>query len=345
MGCSRCCSPRSKDILEQFNDLDNLFLVMLLARSCQGWQLQSQQSAIGCQVTLLTRPDVLRSLEIKPTDFVVELGGGHQPFDRSDVIFDKYPFDNIHRSQDLVHAAPVIIANAARLPLENDGCDVIFASHILEHLPDPQAFLCEAQRCSQTIYLEFPRMSRELMFAWSFHEWVIMVQDTHLTFYKNDIPQLFGDFFHSNYDFLFDAWNLQRHNELNTWIWCQSNALTWEFASEGAFAHAVSTSCTGSTKVNEVPCRQVDYTWGQVGMLLLKKALPQTVLDRLVKARRRQRRGGSRTVTPALVRRLACIICRTACLELSGEIIHCLTCGQEYRQQQGLFNLDVAVAS
>jgi hypothetical protein len=292
----------------------------------------------------LTRLDVLRSLQIKPTDFVVELGGGHQPFGRSDVIFDKYPFDNIHRSQDLVHAAPVIIADAAHLPLEDAGCDVIFASHILEHLPKPAKFLLEAQRCSKQIYLEFPRMTRELMFAWSFHEWVVTVAGTHLTFYKNDIPQLFGDFFHRNYDFLFDAWNLQHQGELNTWIFCASSALTWEFASQGAFAHAVATSRTGSAKVNGAPRNHVDYTWGQVGSLLLEKALPQTVLEWIVKTWRRRRRGSSRAVTGDLVRRLACTHCRAAHLELSGEIIRCHACGQEYRQRQGLFDLDEETA-
>ena len=63
-----------------------------------------------------TREEVLASIEPGKTDFVVEVGGGHEPFHRSQLIFDKFPFDNIHRSQALVHRAPVIIADAARLP-------------------------------------------------------------------------------------------------------------------------------------------------------------------------------------------------------------------------------------
>ena len=88
-----------------------------------------------------TRAEVLQNLEIQPDDFVVEIGGGHEPFWRSNIICDKYPFDNIHRSQDLVHSAPVLIADAGRLPLADASCDLIFASHIIEHLPHPDTFL------------------------------------------------------------------------------------------------------------------------------------------------------------------------------------------------------------
>lgn len=287
----------------------------------------------------LTRQDVLQSLEIQPTDFVVEVGGGHQPFGRSDVIFDKYPFDNLHRTQDLARGTPVIIADAARLPLNR--CDVIFASHILEHLPQPDKFLQEVKRCSDRVYLEFPRMTRELMFAWSFHEWVITADRTHLTFYKDDIPQLFGDFFHSNYDFLFDAWSMQRHRELNAWVYCKSADLTWEFASEGAFAYAIAASRTGHAKVNEAPLVKIDYSWRQVGTLLLEKTLPRPVLDRLLRTWRRRRRGTSRTVTQSLVACLACTSCRTARLQLAEQLVRCLGCGQEYHKRQGLFDFDV----
>ena len=77
---------------------------------------------------------------------MVEVGGGHEPFHRSQLIFEKYPFDDIHRSQAIVYAAPVIIADAVRMPLPDKGCDLLFASHIIEHLPEPDQFLARCQR-------------------------------------------------------------------------------------------------------------------------------------------------------------------------------------------------------
>jgi len=82
---------------------------------------------------------------------------------------DKFPFENVHRSEGLVHAAPVIIADPMKLPLPDHGCNLVFASHILEHIPSPDRFLEEVKRCSDRIYLEFPSARRELMFAWSYH--------------------------------------------------------------------------------------------------------------------------------------------------------------------------------
>jgi hypothetical protein len=141
-----------------------------------------------------TKTQVLDSLGIRRGDFVVEVGGGHEPFHRSDLNIDKFPFDNLHRIYGIVYHAPTVIADAARLPLPSAGCDWIFASHLIEHLPRPESFLEEIQRCSDKVYLEFPALNRELMFAWACHEWLVVPDGSHLVFYRNDIPQLFGDF-------------------------------------------------------------------------------------------------------------------------------------------------------
>jgi SAM-dependent methyltransferase len=289
----------------------------------------------------VVRQSILQSLDIHPGEFVVELGGGHQPFWRSDLIFDKFPVDNIHRSQDLVHAAPVIIADATNMPLPDQGCDVIFASHILEHIPQPDKFLREIQRCSGRVYLEFPAMTRELMFAWAMHEWVITIKGTHLTFYREDIPQLFGDFFHENYDFLFDAWTIQRHGALNSWLWCNAADLTWEIAPEGAFEAALRKARTGKSKVDVAPAKKVEYSWRQIGTLALQKLLPESAMNALIGGVRGQRRGEARPLTQALVDKLVCMHCRAKELVLQPPAISCRACGARYGQRHGLYDLDV----
>ena len=287
------------------------------------------------------RTEVLRSLEIREGDFVVELGGGHQPFWRSDLIFDKFPADNIHRSQDLVHAAPVVIADATNMPLPDRGADVIFASHILEHIPEPDAFLREIRRCTDRVYLEFPAMTRELMFAWAMHEWVITVRGTHLTFYRENIPQLFGDFFHEHYDFLFDAWAIQRHGALNSWVWCKAADLTWEIAPEGAFEAALRQARTGKQKVDVAPPKKVEYSWRQIGTLALQKLLPERGMSSLISMVRGRRSGTPRTLTQPLLDRLVCLRCRGASLGLEPQRIVCRSCAAEYGKRHGLYDLDV----
>jgi SAM-dependent methyltransferase len=286
-----------------------------------------------------TRAEILKDLEIGSADFVVEVGGGHEPFWRSNVIFDKYPFDNIHRSQDIVHSAPVLIADAGRLPLADDSCDLVFASHIIEHLPNPDLFLNEVKRCAKTVYLEFPGANRELMFSWAFHQWLVERRGLHLIFYRQDIPQLFGDFFHEGYDFLFDAWCEQRHEHLNSWVYGRSSDLTWEIASEGAFAHLMAT-CRRE-KVNEAPITQIDYTLKQVVTLAMQKALPPSIMSALVSLVRRSRSGSPRSLDQTLLSRLACPQCRDKKLRLSGETISCEGCRRDFSKKNGLFDLDV----
>jgi hypothetical protein len=290
---------------------------------------------------VLTREEVLRSLMVEPRDFVVEVGGGHRPFGRSDVIFDKDPSENSERAGALVHSAPVLIADAMKPPLPDRGCDLLFASHILEHIPDPDRFLSEVQRCSTRVYLEVPSLTRELMFAWSFHEWVVDIAGSHLTFYRNDIPQLFGDFFHRSYDFLFDAWNLQRHEDLNSWFYGKSADLTWEIAPTGAFEHAIAASPKSRAKVNFAPTDRVAYNWRQIGSITLQNLLPEPALDRLTGAVRRRRQGTIRPVTQPLVDHLACRQCDFGRLRLGDGEIRCLSCDTRYRQRQGLFDFDV----
>lgn len=288
-----------------------------------------------------TREAVLNAIALAPDDFVVEVGGGHAPFTRASVIFDKYPFDNFHRSFDLVYPVPVFIADANRMPVPDGGCELVFASHVLEHLPAPDRFLEEVRRVSRRVYLEFPGRNRELLFGWSMHEWLIEARGTHLVFYRNDIPQLFGDLFHRHYDAVLDAWMLQRHPEINTSLLARSAELTWEFASIGAFEHVVATSPKGKDKVNFAEPAAVPYTPRQVAVVAARGLVPHAVLEPLARAARRRGRGAPPAITRALLDRLACPDCRHPGLRLEAEHLSCGACGRRYGKRGGLFDLDV----
>jgi hypothetical protein len=291
---------------------------------------------------MTTRSAVLNSLQIGKEDFVVEVGAGHQPFYRTDLIIDKYPFDNLHRSLDLVHSAPVVIGDANHLPIHDGGCDLLFASHLIEHLPEPGRFLSEVKRSAKRVYLEFPSRKLELLFGWSFHQWLVEVKGAHLTFYRNDIPQLFGDLFHRNYDLSLDAWLLARHHDFNGSVACASRDLTWEFAEEGALAHVIATSAHGPAKVNAAPHTPVEYTWMQVVSLLAQRALPPRAFERVVNLRRRRRTGAPRAITPAMLAHLMCLQCKSGSLAfVNGNQVGCTSCGAVFEQKNGLLDLDV----
>jgi len=289
---------------------------------------------------MMTREQALQSVAFKPGAFVVDVGGGHRPFARADLIFEKHPFEEAHRIAPVTHAAPILIVDGTKMPLPDAGCDGVFCSHVIEHMPDPGAFVRELKRCTEWVYLEFPSKLRELMFAWSFHEWLVVANENHLVFYRNDIPQLFGDFFHRGYDAVFDAWNMQRHDDLNDWTFCRTADLTYEMANESAFEYAISLSSKGRERITEAPIERVPYSWNQIARLIADTALPAATRDRLVGMVRRRRQGSIRPVSEALVKRLMCLKCRQQTLRLEPDALQC-ACGMRYGKRNGLFDFDV----
>lgn len=285
------------------------------------------------------RSQVLKSLAIRPDDFVVEIGAGHRPYAGTDLIVEKYPFDNLHRIDDLIPTAPVIKADATKIPLPAKGCDVLFASHVIEHIPEPDRFVEEIKRCSDRVYLEFPSMARELMYAWSMHEWFVEFKDRQLIFYRNDIPQLFGTFFHANHDALFDIWSLQRFEELNRFVFCRSDELSCRFAEETAFEHAVRQSAIGSVKVNWTEIRELRYPWRDWARVMGHRLASARTIGWIKNVSRRSKQKLKR-LDQSLVRRLACLTCGDVSLDLRAMEITCLACGASYSSNRGIFDFD-----
>jgi len=297
------------------------------------------------------RSTVLAQLPISPSDFVVEIGAGPTPFWHTKLIFDKYPVENKERHGDIRNIAPVIKADAVKLPLRDQACDVLFVSHVIEHLNDPARFIEEAKRCSRRIYLEFPTVVRELMYAWSFHKWLVVIEQGKLVFYKNDIPKLFGDFFHAHYDFLLDFWSEYRFEELNASMYLETNNLTYTISPKTALEYVLERSARGDQKVN------FRSQYGQTGTgkivypitARLKMLLWIITPAIMVRARNRlaQRRNSSTRyeLTEAIVARLLCQRCRTGSLRpehnASNRHIICTGCGERYTATDGVFDFDL----
>lgn len=154
---------------------------------------------------MATRDDILRKLDISPTDWVLEIGGGPTPFVRSDILADKFLSDNTHRSEPLLVDRPTVICDAHYLPFLDDSFDYVFCSQILEHLKNPELFFQEIARVGRKGYIETPNEIRERLFGWPFHKWIVDRDDHGLVLRQNDVEQAFGLFFHrlqlENYEF------------------------------------------------------------------------------------------------------------------------------------------------
>ncbi|NOD78570.1 MULTISPECIES: class I SAM-dependent methyltransferase [unclassified Ruegeria] len=283
---------------------------------------------------------LLSQIKIGSGDFVVDVGGGHRPFHRADLVVEKFPFDSdLHRSQPVMFPdAPLVIASAENLPIADQSCDLLFSSHCIEHLPDPPQFIEEIKRCAKSVYLEFPSRRLEMMFAWNFHPWLIEVEGTRLICYRNDVPQFFGDMFHKEYDAAIGAWGELHHEELNTSLYCNTSELECVISEETAIEMLVRTSPRGQDRVNmSLPVSRPRYSLRHVLALAAQSYLPRSVYDWLQKPRRFK-------TTPTdlsldILPNLRCLECNKSDLAPKNETLVC-SCGAIYARDRGVLDFD-----
>ncbi len=288
----------------------------------------------------MTREQVLQRIEIGRADFVIDIGGGHRPFRRANLVIEKHPFDKSPHRTEPMHFSdvPIIKADALAMPIPDGGCDLIFASHIIEHLSDPLRFIAEIKRCSRRVYLEFPSRKRELMYAWSFHEWLVEARGTLLRFYRNDLPQLFGGLFHEEYDAALGAWSEARHELLNSSIYCHSEEIECEFPNETATEIVLRDSARGASKLNFAETtHRARYTSREILAFAAQSVLPGNVYASLIRSRRRS--SSPATLPDTVLARLMCPRCRSIALRRTDLAIIC-RCGSQYSQDRGIFDFD-----
>ena len=137
-------------------------------------------------------------MNIKPRDIVLEVGSGNNPNPRSDILVDRYPFDNGQRAGGfrIVVDRPMVVADGYRLPFKDKTFDYVICSHILEHMEDPKGFLMEVARVAKAGYIEVPSAVSERVFGWNFHHWYCEKKGNTLVLQRKKEGEQFDGFFH-----------------------------------------------------------------------------------------------------------------------------------------------------
>jgi SAM-dependent methyltransferase len=121
-------------------------------------------------------------LRIHKQDRVLEVGGGHNPHPRSNVVVDKYVDDNTHRSGDIkvLSKQEFMAADGENLPFADRSFDYVICNHVLEHVENPHKFLAEQFRVAKRGYIETPSLLGEHLFHKNSHKWVLLELDNKL---------------------------------------------------------------------------------------------------------------------------------------------------------------------
>jgi len=146
----------------------------------------------------LARGRLIKRMNIKPKDLVLEVGSGNNPNPRSDILVDRYPFDNGQRAGGfrIVIDRPLVVADGYKLPFADKIFDYVICSHILEHMKDPMKFIAEIMRVGKAGYIEVPSDLSERIFGWNFHLWYCRLYKGRLELKKKKEGEQFGGFFH-----------------------------------------------------------------------------------------------------------------------------------------------------
>lgn len=129
-----------------------------------------------------------RHYNIGPSDLVLEIGSGHDPVRRSDVLSDRYVDTSEERGSTLVQdARPFIAADAQALPFKDKVFDYLICQHVLEHANDPTVFIAEITRVSKRGYIETPSRFHEMIYAPKhYHRWVLDYRNGQLIIAPKD---------------------------------------------------------------------------------------------------------------------------------------------------------------
>lgn len=114
---------------------------------------------------------------------ILDLGSGAFPNRGADILCDGSLEDSRHRhGLAAVVDRPMVVARAEALPFRDGAIAFVVASHIAEHVEDPDAFCREVARVAQAGYIETPSPLADRMLEEEYHLWRVSDRSGELTF-------------------------------------------------------------------------------------------------------------------------------------------------------------------
>ena len=148
--------------------------------------------------TIWPAGNTARMISIPSHAHVLDVGSGHQPHRRANVLLEKYPEGTIHRTTQQIampQGKEFIVGDALAMPFHDKSFDYIIGSHIAEHVDDPVQFCRELSRVGKGGYIETPGPLTEYLMPTASHQWIVTKRRNVLFFRKNTVARSYVPFF------------------------------------------------------------------------------------------------------------------------------------------------------
>ncbi|CAN5388278.1 hypothetical protein BH10BAC4_BH10BAC4_25110 [soil metagenome] len=124
----------------------------------------------------VSNPGSRYALKIPRKARVLDVGSGHNPHPRANVVTDKFIDSNYHRKEGLkvFSKQQFIEADGENMPFTDNEFDYVICCHVLEHVDHPDKFLKEISRVGKGGYIETPSLIGEMLIPKESHQWVLL---------------------------------------------------------------------------------------------------------------------------------------------------------------------------
>ena len=261
-------------------------------------------------------------MNIRPDDFVLEIGSGHNPKTRSDILCDKFINDDLQRGGSIVADRPLVEADGQYLPFADRSFDYVICSHILEHVENPELLIRELTRVASGGYIETPSEIAERLYGWPYHNWMVNLVNNRLVIQKKADKSQFGQLFHAlaAHDKNFARFHVTHHKLfLVQYEW--RGKVDYEI-----LPPETSMLDLESRKAISVMLDQVDHSsfWNKWAPIL-KRRVPRNLASKVKSVFVNRRRNSAKTLKDILV----CPLCKGP-IEWKADRVWCDACELDY---------------
>ncbi len=261
-------------------------------------------------------------MNIRPDDFVLEIGSGHNPKTRSDILCDKFINDDLQRGGSIVADRPLVEADGQYLPFADASFDYVICSHILEHVENPELLIRELTRVASGGYIETPSEIAERLYGWPYHNWMVNLVNNRLVIQKKAVKSQFGQLFHAlaAHDKNFARFHVTHHK-----------LFLVQYEWRGKIDYEIIPTDTSmldleSRKTISVMLDQEDHSsfWNKWAPIV-KSRVPRNLVSKVKSVFVNRRRNSAKTLKAILV----CPLCKGE-IDWQADRVRCDDCGLDY---------------